>query len=305
MTAATGILAAVAVLAAAGAGRAPASAPAPDDAPIVTGFHHVHLNVVDPARSVAFYQTHFNSKPVTVAGWDAVQAEDIYLLFTKVAMPASYEWDTAIWHFGWITRTLAEDFKRMSEAGVKFFRVPPPTAHLIGPAGEDVEIAPAHGTFFHPPPAFNHVHLQAENPYCAGDWYERMLGLLVVPDGKRVADTDCRVPYTPRQQPANLHMSPYSAVRVGRIELSLYPQQRLKAYTQQEIEQGPLVSSRGHAIDHIALTVADFPAAVRKLRAAGVTVLENAHAFGTSSERAVMIEGPDKIAIELIEQKKP
>src|SRR5437899_2035541 len=43
--------------------------------PLVLGFHHVHMNVVDPERSAAFYVTNFQSKRVTVAGWDGVQTE--------------------------------------------------------------------------------------------------------------------------------------------------------------------------------------------------------------------------------------
>src|SRR4051812_42034480 len=72
-----------------------------EEPPIVTGFHHVHMNVVDPASSQRFYVTHVQSKPVTVAGWMGVQNEDLYILFNKVAAQASNEWDSAIWHFGW------------------------------------------------------------------------------------------------------------------------------------------------------------------------------------------------------------
>ena len=34
----------------------------------------------------------------------------------------------------------------------------------------------------------------------------------------------------------------------------------------------------------------------------GVTILEDVHAFGNTTLKAAMIEGPDKIAIELIER---
>lgn len=63
----------------------------------------------------------------------------------------------------------------------------------------------------------------------------------------------------------------------------------------------PPVASRGHLLDHIALTYPDVPAAVERLAAQGVTVLEGVHRFGNTERRAALIEGPDALAIELVE----
>ena len=61
----------------------------------------------------------------------------------------------------------------------------------------------------------------------------------------------------------------------------------------------PLVSSRGHVYDHLALSVADLDAWVAKLRAEGVPFLEEPYTLGAT--RAVMIEGPSREALELVE----
>ena len=61
----------------------------------------------------------------------------------------------------------------------------------------------------------------------------------------------------------------------------------------------PLASSRGHLIDHYGLRVADLDAWMAKLRGDGVTVLEAPYRLG--SYRAMMIEGPSREAIELVE----
>jgi 4-hydroxyphenylpyruvate dioxygenase-like putative hemolysin len=61
----------------------------------------------------------------------------------------------------------------------------------------------------------------------------------------------------------------------------------------------PLVSPRGHVYDHIALSVTDLDAWVAKLRAEGVTFLEEPYKLGDT--RAVMIEGPSREALELVE----
>ena len=52
-------------------------------------------------------------------------------------------------------------------------------------------------------------------------------------------------------------------------------------------------------MDHIATSVADLDAWVAKLRAGGVTFLQQSYTLG--DHRAVIIEGPSREAIELIE----
>jgi 4-hydroxyphenylpyruvate dioxygenase-like putative hemolysin len=61
----------------------------------------------------------------------------------------------------------------------------------------------------------------------------------------------------------------------------------------------PLAPSRGHLYDHIALGVAGLDAWVAKLRGEGVTFLEPPCRLGDT--RAIMIEGPSREAIELVE----
>jgi 4-hydroxyphenylpyruvate dioxygenase-like putative hemolysin len=64
---------------------------------------------------------------------------------------------------------------------------------------------------------------------------------------------------------------------------------------------GGLVSTRGKLVDHWALSTPDLTATVTRLKNEGVTFLEEIHPWGNS--RAAMIEGPDRIAIELVEVK--
>ena len=69
------------------------------------------------------------------------------------------------------------------------------------------------------------------------------------------------------------------------------------------MQQGdrPLVSTRGHVADHIGLSVQNLDAWVTKLRNENVKFLEEPHKLGDT--RAVMIEGPSKEALELVEVK--
>jgi hypothetical protein len=64
---------------------------------------------------------------------------------------------------------------------------------------------------------------------------------------------------------------------------------------------GGLAPTRGTLYDHWALSTADLDATMARLKRENVKVLEEIHPWGTS--RAAMIEGPDRIAIELVEIK--
>ena len=64
---------------------------------------------------------------------------------------------------------------------------------------------------------------------------------------------------------------------------------------------GGLVSTRGKIYDHWAVSTADLDATVARLKRENVKFLEEIHPWGNS--RAAMIEGPDRIAIELVEVK--
>ena len=67
------------------------------------GFHHLHLNSVDPDAAIAFYVGRFPTS--RKRSWGAMPAlacpNDVLVLFTKVASPPPISPQTAIWHFGW------------------------------------------------------------------------------------------------------------------------------------------------------------------------------------------------------------
>jgi hypothetical protein len=63
----------------------------------------------------------------------------------------------------------------------------------------------------------------------------------------------------------------------------------------------PLVGTRGHLMDHVALSVTNLDAWIAKISAARVKILQRPYALGES--RALLIEGPSREAIELVEVK--
>ena len=74
------------------------------------GFHHLHLNSLDPEPAIDFYVRHFpRSRGTTWAGLPALAApNNVLVLFTRVAAPPVTTPQSAFWHFGWhVTDTRA------------------------------------------------------------------------------------------------------------------------------------------------------------------------------------------------------
>jgi len=260
----------------------------PQEAPKGASFHHVHLNSTDPPKAIEFYTRTFDvTKKVRLADFDGIQSENMYLLFNKTPSSPPTSPDSAIWHFGWGSAAMEADYQKHLASGVTFHT--PITrlgsgvlfAYMKAPDGALVEINTSTTR------AFIHVHLYSDAPLCAAEWYVKHLGAT----SRSQRGGPCEVPFAAPSEPLGVIRSPAATVRFGEISLIIYPRQR----------PGPLVSPRGHAVDHIALSVPDLAGAVDRLRKSGVKVLEEAHPFGNSKTPAAMVEGPDAIAIELIE----
>lgn len=253
-------------------------------------FHHVHLNSLDPSAASTFYTNTFDvTKKATVAGFTAVQSENMYLLFNRVKTAPPTSPDSAIWHFGWGSTDMEADYQKRLAQGVAFqtplTRLPSGTlfAYMKGPDGALVEINSSQTR------AFIHVHLYSDAPLCAADWYQKHLGATSRSTTQRAGP--CEVPFAAPSEPLGVIRSPATTVRIGEVSLIIYPRQR----------PGPLISTRGQVVDHIAVSYPDVKAELERLRKAGVKVLAEPYKFGNGDARAAMIEGPDKINIELVE----
>jgi len=303
------------------------------------GFHHLHLNSVDPDAAVAFYIEHFpTSAKASWGGFPALAApNNVLVLFTKVAAAPPTSPQTAIWHFGWHvtdTRKSLDTYKgrknlkllplyTTDEGGSVFISsdtwpgtggVPGRTKAQIAEAKVN-GIQPARSGGFgymqgpddalveyagnHPAERFNHVHMYQDDPFCAQLWYGRHLNAPVFAGRTSrtpLTEATCTVPRGPdRSWPAlereGMFRAPSAAVVFGDVALPWYMRQGDR----------PLASTRGHLYDHIALSVADLDAWIAKLRGEGIKFLAEPYKLGDT--RAVMIEGPSREGIELVEVK--
>jgi Glyoxalase/Bleomycin resistance protein/Dioxygenase superfamily len=303
----------------------------------VPGFHHLHLNSLDPGAAIAFYSKQFPSTAKTSwGGLPALQSpNNVLILFTKADTAPATSPQTAIWHFGWHVpdaRARLEVYKSRQEvkllplytgddggtvfvssdtwpgtggvlgltqaqiADAKASRVQPTRTggfgYLQGPDHALVEYAGNH-----PTERFNHVHMFQEQPFCAQLWYQKHLNAPVFAGRTSptpLTEATCQVERGPERtfpalNPEGMSWTPSAAVVFGDVALLWYMRQG----------DEPLVSSRGHVYDHLALSVTDLDAWIAKLRGEGVRFLAEPYRLGDT--RAVMIEGPSREALELVE----
>jgi hypothetical protein len=165
--------------------------------------------------------------------------------------------------------------------------------YLRGPDGAMIENAQSGQV-----ERFNHVHMYHEHPLCAMQWYTTHLGA-ALPQGRGGAPAapaggNCRQLYAPPTWPSfaktGFVREPSGGVLFDDISILIRPW-----------PGGGLVSPRGKIVDHWALSVSDLGVSVARLKGEGIRFLEEIHPWGTT--RAAMIEGPDRIAIELVEVK--
>jgi catechol 2,3-dioxygenase-like lactoylglutathione lyase family enzyme len=301
-------------------------------------FHHLHLNSLNPAAAVDFYTRQFPSTSrSTFAGQPALKSPtDVWVLFTKVETPPATAPQTAFWHFGWHVTDVHKSLDRfrlhaitllplyteetggtvftsadtwpgsggtngLTKAGIadaKAKGVAPTRgagfAYLQGP---DDAIVEYQGNM--PTERFNHIHMYQEQPFCAELWYQTHLNMAVsglggAPQPVRT-EANCHVQRGPdKTWPALDYDGMY---RTPRVTSMAFSDVSLNTYMRQTAT--PLAGSRGHLMDHYGLRVADLDAWIAKLRAEGVRFLEEPYVLG--QYRAVMIEGPSREAIELVE----
>jgi len=300
------------------------------------GFHHLHLNSLDPDAAIDFYTRQFpTTSKSTWGGMPALKSPNsVLVLFNKVDTAPLLEPQTALWHWGFhvldIRKTLAE-FKTRPEVKLLPLYTSdeggsvlissdtwPGTGGVLGLTKAQIAEARAKGVkraggggFIYlqgpegvivealgnqPVARMNHVHMYQEDPYCAQFWYQKhfnaqLFAARTVPPG--INEANCKVARTPdRSWPAlereGSYRMPNAAVMFGDVALLWNSNPGDK----------PLASSRGHVMDHIALSVADLDAWMTKLRGEGIKLGEP---YKLGDTRAVMLEGPSREGLELVE----
>ena len=129
------------------------------------------------------------------------------------------------------------------------------------------------------PAAKLHIHLQSSDPAQTAAWYRDVLGaqINVLPGAA-----------------ARKNLAPRPELRVAEAAVWFGDFVMVIHRTDE-----PLVSTRGQRVDHIAFCCEDLQPLLSQLLEKGVAVLDPISPFGNA--RHVVIDGPDRIVIELLD----
>ena len=292
------------------------------------------MNSINPDAAIEFYTKQFPTAAKTsFAGQPALRSpNNVLVLFNRVSVPPATQPQTAFWHFGWHVIDVHKSRQAFLERGVTLLPLYtgdgggtvftsadtwPGSGGALGLTQAGIAEAKAKGvkpTFAAgfaylrgpddamvayqgnmPVERFNHGHMFQDQPFCAQLWYQTHLNVPVrsaVNQPVRTAD-NCRVERGPDSTwPALEHTGMYRTPAVTSTafgDVSLF----------WCMNQGDTLAAptRGHLMDHLALSVADLDAWVAKLRAGGVTFLQPPYTVG--DHRAIVIESPSREAIEI------
>jgi catechol 2,3-dioxygenase-like lactoylglutathione lyase family enzyme len=312
LSAALGAALTVGVVSQSGA-QAPARPASPvinNPAPVVSGahWHHVELNVRDPKKSVEFYTTHFDAKPGHWNGQDAVWVQKSWILLNKAKKPVDKRLNTAIWHMGWGSEDPRREYLRQAGLGATFFSPLTDLAannggtldrfffmYVQGPDRDLVELNTA--AHHH----FGHIHMFSADPVAAGDWWIRTFGLT----GRALTEPGA-VPRPPRFARNGNQVGPASSLYLDNVNMIIYPVgYSTNAYKADWKGVRGLQTTRGRLHDHIGIAVPDLAAAIAQLDRAGIKLTEPVKTLYGGQVKTAFIEGPDHVAIELIEDHSP
>jgi catechol 2,3-dioxygenase-like lactoylglutathione lyase family enzyme len=269
-------------------------------------FHHVHLNVTDPERSIDFYRRILGGVPIRFRDRaDAIFTERSFLLFQRVeaAPPATDE--SGIWHLGWGGKDVESDYKWLLRQGVAIHTPLYPlggghVVYLYGPDREMIEI----NTMGHH--RFGHIHLLAEDPNTTAAWYAKHLGLEARRGGKEnPRPVGPSAAFASWQEFHAQHRAWSNGFVCDNVSFVVYnlpdyvpppPWWRRSPLTE-------LAPQRGRVIDHIAFSYRDIAPVFERMRRDGVSIVEPIRASSQLGLESFFVMGPDGVTLEIVEEK--
>jgi catechol 2,3-dioxygenase-like lactoylglutathione lyase family enzyme len=270
----------------------------PEPAAPKARFHHVALNVTDRRAAIEFLTKRFDCGPAKLGGReDAVWAQKSWILFNQVKNQPPYEIESTIWHIGWGAEDMKATYQKQLDLGTKFQT--PLTdisklantngfyyAYVDGPNHALIELNTSQHHHF------GHIHFLSDDPIASGQWYAEHFGIRVRKgsDEKRYYE--------------GFQVGPSASFLVDNVNFILFPsgymeKQWPENWTKHK-EKG-FAPTTGRVIDHVGLSVDNLDETITRLKSEGVKVIGRPTRFRKTSQRAIMIEGPDHLSIQLVE----
>lgn len=261
-------------------------------------FHHVQLNVTDPAQSIQFYRRVFGAVPVKFRGAsDALFTERSFILLNKVDSPADPTLNTGIWHIGWGGVDVKNEYEWWKNHGVEFQTPLSPLPgkdnyymYISGPDKEVIEI----NTMGHH--RFAHVHFLCDDVNAATDWYARHLG---------IKPRRASVPKPPPGDMSTLDKIWINAIQCDNVLMIFFGKPDVDPpppwWPDPPLKQ--IQPTRGRPIDRIAFSYRKLEPEFERMKAAGVKIVEPIAFREQYQLKSFLVEAPDRVTIEVVEAK--
>lgn len=260
-------------------------------------FHHVHLNVTNPAKSAQFYTKLFGAVEVDYYGKDepALFVERSFILLNKVDEAPPYLPHTAINHMGWATTDAEASYEWMKKNDVEFETHVASLGnnkgmYVYGPDKEMVELWT--GSRNH---RFEHIHLWATDVEKSAGWMRDHLGLQA-----RI------MPQPTIQDRENIGAIRMAFLQCDNVNLVYFGRPDFDSrwwpggsYTKEDAPDGDFKPTKGHTIDHIAFSYRDIEPVFERMKAAGVEIVEPI-ARRDDGHESFFVLAPDNLLVEIV-----
>ena len=255
-------------------------------------FHHVHLNVTDPDRSIEFYTRIFGATKTKYAGiTDALFTERSFILLNRVNGPPPSALTSGLWHIGWGGIDVPNEFEWFKSQGVSIHT--PIYAlgrgHVTYLEGPDKELIEVNTMGHH---RFGHVHLFAEDVNATTLWYATHFGLNPRDDHVPKPDLTQVRAWSNAFTCDNVRIIVYGMPNYE-PKPPWWPFEPLTAFE----------ATRGRAIDHIAFSYREIKPVFKRMRRDGVTIVDPIAHREEYNHTSFFVEAPDKVLVEIVEAK--
>lgn len=257
-------------------------------------FHHVHLNVTDPAKTIRYYTRIHGATVTKYAGVaDALFTERSFILMNKVEEAPRAALTAGLWHIGWGGRDVPSEyewFKKQPEVKIHTELYPLRSifvTYLAGPDDEMIEV----NTMGHN--RYGHVHLLAEDVNVTTAWYTKHLGLRGRDSVPKPADMSSVRAWS-------------SGFRCDNVSFVVYGQPNYEPKPPWW-EKEPLLmdfeATDGRVIDHIAFSYRDIQPVFERMKADGLDIVRPPEHDAKFNHKSFFVRGPDKVLVEIVEAK--
>ena len=255
-------------------------------------FHHVHLNVTDPAKSLRFYEFMFGAIQVRFRGVsNALFTERSFILLNKVDRPPPSELRSGIWHIGWGGVDIRSEYEWWKARGMDVHT----EIYQLGRGyvtywnGPDKELIELNTQGHH---RYSHVHLFATDVNETARWYTSNLGLQARPDRPKPKDMS-----KVRAWSTGFRCDNVSFVVYGKPDYKPSPPwwrwAPLREFEPQE----------GRAIDHVAFSYRNIEPVFERMKRSGVKIVQPIRQIEQYGLKSFFVMAPDKVMVEIVEAK--